>query len=287
MLRISYPPMRVFVGSTRMQPKVAPVLALMAVRAKQYPPEQAWVSAAEVALLPDWRTSKSKSVGTEVYNAFRRLGLQQSGLIESPHLGKVTKWRFKPSIEVNWQPDFDSVAKAVAEDAASILTEQTQASNTPNAKLDLAEELSRIRLEMKFRAESDDVLQQILENNALRDVMGAIDNHSLERIEVIPLSRAKSLAQQATILLKNGDSSTAATLFNAAGCIANAEKSFDQGKRWLTTAIPLLLAHGALVELEAALFNLAINTTQQNERNLSTRAATKKRSHPLELTGQL
>lgn len=120
MLQISYPPMRVYVGDVRMQPKVAPVLALMVVRAKQFPPDQAWVSAAEVALLPGWRNSKPKSVGTEVYNALRRLGLQRSGLVESPRLGKVTQWRFASNTVVDWRPNFENIAAAVAADSTQI-----------------------------------------------------------------------------------------------------------------------------------------------------------------------
>ena len=261
MLRISYPPMRVYVDGVRMQPKVAPVLALMAVRAKQYPPEQAWVSAAEVALLPDWSSSKSKSVGTEVYNALRRLGLQKSGLVESPHLGKVTKWRFRASIEVNWQPDFDSVANALAADTGRIAATQSAASLIvePSAKSRvLADEFTRLRFTARSRIDSDDVLKRLIESNPFWDLMEQPDDQTR-------LNRARSLARQATLLLQKGDSSTAATLFNTAGCIANAENAFADGKRWLLTAIPLLLAHGALVELEAALFNLSANCSHRED----------------------
>ena len=266
MLRISYPPMRVFVDNVRMQPKVAPVLALMAVRAKQYPPEQAWVSAAEVALLPDWSTSKSKSVGTEVYNALRRLGLQQSGLVESPHLGKVTKWRFKESIEVNWQPDFDSVARALAADTARIAAAQSLVVPLVDAARPIvfADVSQRLRFTTKNRIDSDGVLKKLLESNPLWDLME-------QPQEQARLNRARSLARQATLLLQKGDSSTAATLFNTAGCIANAENAFEDGKRWLLTAIPLLLAHGALIELEAALYNLSTNCSGRNDTEASVR----------------
>ena len=260
MLRISYPPMRVYVDSVRMQPKVAPVLALMAVRAKQFPPEQAWVSAAEVALLPDWRASKSKSVGTEVYNALRRLGLQKSGLVESPHLGKVTKWRFRASIDVKWQPDFDCVANAVAADSERIAAAQSAASLIvePSVKSRvLADEFTRLRFTTKSRIDCNDVLKRLIESNPLWNLMEQPDDR-------VQLNRARSLARQATLLLQKGDSSTAATLFNTAGCIANAENALEDGKLWLLTAIPLLLAHGALVELETALFNLSVNYSHRN-----------------------
>lgn len=269
MLRISYPPMRVFVDNVRMQPKVAPVLALMAVRAKQFPPDQAWVSAAEVALLPDWSASKSKSVGTEVYNALRRLGLQQSGLVESPHLSKVTKWRFKASIEVQWQPDFDSVAKALAADAARIAAAPSIAAawvDAADKAIVPAEASSRLRFTIKNRIDCDGVLKGLLESNPLWDLIEQPE-------EQVRLNRARTLARQAALLLQNGDSSTAATLFNTAGCIANAENAFDDGKRWLLTAIPLLLAHGALIELEAALNNLSAHSARGSDADSSTRMA--------------
>lgn len=269
MLRISYPPMRVFVNNVRMQPKVAPVLALMAVRAKQFPPDQAWVSATEVARLPDWSTSKSKSVGTEVYNALRRLGLQQSGLVESPHLGKVTKWRFRASIEVQWQPDFDSVAKALAANAARFAAAQSFAAPVVKASdqaIVPAEASSRSRFMIKNRIDCDGVLNGLLKSNPLRDLIEQPEDQ-------VRLNRASTLARQAALLLQNGDSSTAATLFYTAGCIANAENAFEDGKRWLLTAIPLLLAHGAMIELEAALHNLSAYSARRNDANFSLRMA--------------
>ena len=263
MLKISYPPMRVFVDSVRMQPKVAPVLALMAIRAKQYPADQAWVSADEVALLPYWRNSKSRSVGTEVYNALRRLGLQQSGLVESPHLGKVTKWRLKASIEVRWHPDFDSVADALAVDCRHIVAAQNRASRPFEASVEP-------RLAAKSRIDSNGLLKKLLESHPDWGFMVQLD--AMEHGDLIEqpndrmrLNRSKSLARQATLLLQSGDSSTAATLFNTAGCIANAENAYEDGKRWLLTAIPLLLAHGALVELETALFNLSVNCAHRDK----------------------
>ena len=87
------------------------------------------------------------------------------------------------------------------------------------------------------------------------------------------LNRAKLLAQKATALLQQGDSCTAATLFSAAGCIANAENAHAEAKRWLMTAIPLLLAHGARTELEAALFNLSVNRAYRTEQKSSMRLA--------------
>ena len=235
-----------------MQPKVAPVIALMAVRAQQYPPEQAWVSAAEVALLPNWCNSKSKSVGTEVYNALRRLGLQQSGLVESPHLGKVTKWRLKASTTVIWQPSFESVAKAVAGNLAS----DTAASTT--------EMPSNFTFAAQNRTDTSDLLDSLLESHPDWDQIRE-QNLLAQSVARTGLNRAKWLAQQASVLLQNGDSSTAATLFNTAGCIANAEHAFQAGKHWLMTAIPLLLAHGAMLELETALLNLSVIGARQTE----------------------
>ncbi len=261
MLRISFPPIRVYVDHVRMQPKVAPVLALMAVRTKQYPPEHAWVSAAEVSQLPDWRNSKSKSVGTEVYNAFRRLGLQQSGLVESPHLGKVAKWRLRASTAVNWQPGFDSVAKAIYADV--------EASDKPAL---LTEVSSDFTFATKSRIDRNDVLKHLLESHPNWELLRQqhLRKQSAARTG---LNRANWLAQQARMLLHNGDSSTAATLFNAAGCIANSEHAYEDAKHWLLTAIPLLLAHGALVELEAALMNLSVNSAQRNEPPLTAQMA--------------
>lgn len=258
MLQISYPPMRVFVGNARMQPKVAPVLALMAVRAKQFPPDQAWVSAAEVASLPDWRNSKSKSVGTEVYNALRRLGLQRSGLVESPRLGKVTKWRFTDSIVVDWRPNFENVAAAVAASTAEIST------GTAAKLIDLATDYSRLRVDKNLIG--DAVLQKLLESNPPWTLTEK-QNYPLA------LNRAKSLALKATALLQQGDSCTAATLFSTAGCIANAEHAHEDARRWLMTAIPLLLAHGARTELEAALFNLSLYSANTTEPKSSVRLA--------------
>ena len=258
MLQISYPPMRVFVGDVRMQPKVAPVLALMAVRAKQFPPDQAWVSAAEVALLPDWRNSKSKSVGTEVYNALRRLGLQRSGLVESPRLGKVTKWRFTDSVVVDWRPNFENVAAAVAADTAEI-------SNGASTKLiDVATGYLSMRVDQNLIG--DAVLQKLLESNPPWALMEKRDYS-------MALNRAKSLAKKATALLQQGDSCTAASLFSTAGCIANAEHAHEDARRWLMTAIPLLLAHGARTELEAALFNLSMNRAYTTEPKSALRIA--------------
>ena len=270
MLRISYPPMRVFVDDVRMQPKVAPVMALMAIRAKQYPPDQAWVSADEVALLPYWRNSKSRSVGTEVYNALRRLGLQQSGMVESPHLCKVTKWRLRASIEVRWHPDFDSVADALAVDTAHIVAAKNRASRTIESGVET--------LAAKSRVDSNGVLKKLLESHPDWGFMAQLDAIAQSDLIVQPddrmrLSRAKSLARQAALLLQSGDSSTAAILFNTAGCIANAEKAYEDGKRWLLTAIPLLLAHGALIELEAALFNLSVNSAHRDEQGSAARIA--------------
>ncbi len=262
MLRISYPPMRVFVDDVRMQPKVAPVMALMAIRAKQYPPDQAWVSADEIALLPYWRNSKSRSVGTEVYNALRRLGLQQSGMVESPHLCKVTKWRLRASIEVRWHPDFDSVADALAVDTAHIVAAKNRASRTIESGVET--------LAAKSRVDSNGVLKKLLDSYPGWDVMLQQDLMK-QPDDRMRLNRARLLARQATLLLQSGDSSTAATLFNTAGCIANAEKAYEDGKRWLLTAIPLLLAHGALIELEAALLNLTANCSHRNEQGLTVR----------------
>ena len=187
MLRICYPPIRVYVDNERMQPKVAPVLALMALRAKLYRPEQAWVSAAEVSLLPEWRNSKSKSVGTEVYNALRRLGLQQSGLVESPHLGKVAKWRLRAATAVNWQPGFESVAKAIYADI--------EASDQPAL---LTEVSADFACATKSQIGTNDVLKHLLEShpnwNLLRQ--RTLMKQSAARTG---LNRANWLAQQASV----------------------------------------------------------------------------------------
>ena len=251
MLKISYSPMRVFVDNARMQRKVAPVLALMAVRAKQYPPEQAWVSAAEVALLPDWHNSKPKSVGTEVYNALRRLGLQRLGLVESPHLGKVTKWRFKASITVEWRPDFETVASAVAADVAQITVAQNHnpIGNTSVKLIDLADELSRVTTEPP--GGRDAALKKLSEWYAPQCLIE-------KRKHPISLSGARSLTPAIRTSLQQGESSTEGAVFAAADCIANAKSALEEAKCWLMTAIPLLLAHGAQLDFDAALFDLSV-----------------------------
>lgn len=313
MLRITYPPLNAFVHDIAVQPKVAPVVALMAVRAKQLPAEYAWLTAQEIGLLPGWRASKSKSVGTEVYNAFAKLKLQAGGIVESPSGGKVKQWRIKDLMEVTWEPDFDTVAHAVAllgldesldehlkwlapaiqstclangvdpQAAANAGREACESAkfSPPMVRAAVhvvyASALSRLGLGEHNGVDSQDLIEQLLEDHSLWEAVG--EKHPFrERIDGqlayaqrrhesadkhAPLERAYNLARKATSLLQQGDSCSAGALFNTAGCIANAVKAFDEGKRWLMAAIPLLLAHGALMELEAAIFNLTLNTVRR------------------------
>jgi hypothetical protein len=75
----------------------------------------------------------------------------------------------------------------------------------------------------------------------------------------VNIERAFALAHQAGPMAASGDTSTAGMLLNVAGALANLSGDYERARIWLLRAIPLLIATGALAELESAVFNLALN----------------------------
>jgi hypothetical protein len=95
------------------------VLALMAVRAQTLAPDQAFLTASEIAQFSEWLASKASSVGTEVYNAFSRLGLTERGWVESPAKGKLKMWRWTRVDQLQFSPNVQAVEAAISADSKS------------------------------------------------------------------------------------------------------------------------------------------------------------------------
>jgi hypothetical protein len=121
--------------------------------------------------------------------------------------------------------------------------------------------LSRLGLGEHAGLDTSDTIERLIDDNAVWD---AVDAHHpfLERIRAqvsfqqrrvegvsreSQVQRAHGLAKQANLMLQSGDTSSAGSLFNTAGCIANANQAYEPALRWLMSAIPLLFAHGALM----------------------------------------
>lgn len=309
MLQLATDPLCVRLDGQPVQPKITRILALMAVRAQAMVSESAWVTALEIAQLPEWQASKATSVGTEIYNAFAKLKLPSRGWIESPAKGKLKQWRWTQLDQLCFEPNVEAITSALAELAPQESLDEhlswlgpaiesiclsngvdavAAADNALNAvyagahapaitraglHVNYAHALARLGVGEHNGRDTADIIEQLAEDHTIWNAVGA--HHPFRERIMAQLSfsqrradgveqgqqmqRAHNLARQANLMLQSGDTSSAGSLFNTAGCIANANEGYVAARRWLMSAIPLLFAHGAMMELEAALFNLTLN----------------------------